>query len=216
MFDDHNIDWTDYDQFKAACRELGRPGEYMVALSRENDPFAIRDGRAEMAKWLADVWHRLNITGTVHVRRIHYIIVPHKSIAFPKGGNYKNTERHWDDLRWAVRDARYLGLIPDDDFEDRRNAVPIVNLTNGARSADVGIPQRSRRFAYAEAGQPRLYGGCGREFWIASADDVLCSRCGRRQTRRKAHNGPHSHHPRSSTPPSADRLEWSGQGCAAP
>ena len=29
-------------------------------------------------------------------------------------------------------------------------------------------------------------------------------------------NGPHSHHPRSSTPPSADRLEWSGQGCAAP
>ena len=56
MFDDHNIDWTDYDQFKAACRELGRPGEYMVALSRENDPFAIRDGRAEMAKWLADVW----------------------------------------------------------------------------------------------------------------------------------------------------------------
>jgi len=143
---------------------------------------------------------------------LHY----RKSIAFPKGGNYKNTERHWDDLRWAVRDARYLGLIPDDDFEDRRNAVPIVNLTNGARSADVGIPQRSRRFAYAEAGQPRLYGGCGREFWIASADDVLCPRCGRRQTRRKAHNGPHSHHPRSSTPPSADRLEWSGQGCAAP
>jgi len=158
MADDFVIDWTDYDQLKIVSRELGRPGEYKVALSRENDPFAIRDGRAEMAKWLADVWHRLNITGTVHVRRIHYIIVSHKSIAFPKGGNYENNERHWDDLRWAVRDARYLGLIPDDDFEDRRNAVP----------------------------------------------------------RRKAHNGPHSHHPRSSTPPSADRLEWSGQGCAAP
>jgi hypothetical protein len=161
MFDDRDVDWTDYDQLKAACKELGRPGEYMVALSRENDPFAIRDGRVQMAKWLATVWHDLRITGTVHVRRIHYVIVSHKDIAFPKGGNYENTERHWDSLRWAVRDARYLELIPGDDFEDRRNAVPIVHLVNGASSAHVGIPQRAE---FNMPDLPELY------FWEPKID----------------------------------------------
>jgi hypothetical protein len=132
------IDWTDYEQLKGKARELGRPTEMMIALSYNNDPFAMTGERTRRAEWVADVWGTLKIAGTMHVRRVHYIIVSHADIAWIKGGNYENTFEHWKQLTWGVRDARYLGLIPDD-FEDRRNAVPIVYLTNNTEPGGLSI-----------------------------------------------------------------------------
>jgi gas vesicle protein len=134
-----SMDWTDYEQLKAKAKQLGRPVEMLIALSYNNDPFVMTGERKRRAEWLANIWDRLDINGSVHVRRIHYVIVSYGDIAWIKGGNYENTEAHWRELTWAVRDARYLGSIPDDNFNDRRNDEPILYLTNSAEDAQLTV-----------------------------------------------------------------------------
>jgi len=115
--------------------------------------------RRRRAGWLASVWRDLGITGTVHVRRVHYISGSHGDVPWINGGNYENTEKHWKALSWGVRDARYLGLIPDDGFEDRRNAEPIIYITNHAALADLGVvgADVEEEGAYEMPSSPELF-----------------------------------------------------------
>jgi hypothetical protein len=121
MFDDRFTDWTDYELMKLAAKEMGRAVDFLT-LGPNNDPFRLTGERTRRAEWLAGVWHDLGIGGggTIHVRHIDYILVSHGNISWPKGGLYENTKEHWKEMSWAVRDARFMGLIPDDVFEERR------------------------------------------------------------------------------------------------
>jgi hypothetical protein len=117
---------VDYDAIKQLALVLGRPAKTLHALSPRNDPFYITPARQLAAKWFAEVWRGLGLV-LAHYRRIHYRLV---SLAEPvlmaNGQPYLNTEECWDALNPMVRDAIYLGLVPPEAFEDRRNAAPLI------------------------------------------------------------------------------------------
>jgi hypothetical protein len=46
------------------------------------------------------------------------------------GTPYENTDDCWEGLLRASRDARLLGLVPPDAFDDRRNKAPVEYLPN--------------------------------------------------------------------------------------
>ena len=48
-----DCDWTDYAQLKAKAKEIGRPVEFLIAQSYNNDPFALTGERTRRAEWLA-------------------------------------------------------------------------------------------------------------------------------------------------------------------
>lgn len=102
---DEIVDWTDYDELKETAKEIGRSVANLLALSSSNDPFTKNGERTRRAEWLAKLWRELSIPSAVHIRRVHYILVSHKNIPWPKGGCYENTELHWKELTWAARDA---------------------------------------------------------------------------------------------------------------
>ena len=87
------------------------------------------------------------------------------------GRPYKNTTDCWLELGSSSRDARYMGLIPVEDFIDRRNDAPIIYLSDEANYLDapnsVGIfaagcprrggPDSCRRQATTMPALPGLY-----------------------------------------------------------
>jgi hypothetical protein len=127
-----------YDQIKKLAADLGRPASTLIALAPANDPFAITPSRAAGAKWFARIWKRLNLGSGVHLRRLHYAIVSQaKPIQMPDGLPYENTEGAWKTLGRASNDARYLDLVPAEDFVDRRNDEPLIHLSNGSSSGSL-------------------------------------------------------------------------------
>jgi hypothetical protein len=106
----------------------------MLALAATNDPFnAGMPYRRAWAEWFAGLWQRYHFPAGVHLRRVHYRLV---SEAEPprmpadksntSGQPYANTETCWHKLNMASRDARHLGLISPDAFEDHRNPDPTL------------------------------------------------------------------------------------------
>src|SRR5690349_3490304 len=120
----------DHAGLKALARSLGRPLVSVVALTESNDPFlADTPMRRARAEWFAAIWHDLDLKpGVNHDRRIHYRLVSPEKEPFvaPDGLPYENTLQHFEMLCWAVRDARYLGLIPPGAVIDRRNPKPAI------------------------------------------------------------------------------------------
>jgi hypothetical protein len=58
-----------------------------------------------------------------HLRLVHYKILSQKPRPidwFGKGDKYANTDKHWNNLAVISKTARYLELVPLDDFVDRR------------------------------------------------------------------------------------------------
>jgi hypothetical protein len=116
--------------------------------------------------------------------RIHYRIVSaEKPVERPDGaGPYLNTASCWGLLVNASRDARYLGLIPEDALVDRRAPPPIEHFTAAAEGElevrdfslyglDEDFPDLpSIAFAGANYGPPVLV-----EVWAekTTANDVL-------------------------------------------
>jgi hypothetical protein len=122
-----------YDRIKKLAAELGRPASTLIALAPANDPFSITPGRRDEAQWFSRIWKQLDLGSGVHLRRVHYALVSQaKPIKMPNGLPYENTHGCWQALIRASNDARYLDLVPAEDFVDRRNAEPLIHLTNGS------------------------------------------------------------------------------------
>jgi hypothetical protein len=124
-------DTFSYETLKTLGENLDRPLGTLIALARCNDPFfAGVASRRASAEWFSEVWERLDLSHrTQHLRRVHYILVSQTAlIQFRDGTPYTNTQECWSALCSASKDARYLGLVSSDSFEDRRNPDPILNL----------------------------------------------------------------------------------------
>jgi hypothetical protein len=129
----------DYEELKALAKDLGRPVSTLIALASVNDPFYVAPHRQRDAEWFAEIWNRFELGTGIHVRRIHYRIVSQSPpVQMPDGTEYENTTACWKALGDASRDSRYLGLVPIEAFEDRRNAEPIINLVTGT-AAEIGV-----------------------------------------------------------------------------
>jgi hypothetical protein len=117
---------VDHNSLKELARALGRPVKTLYALSHSNDPFFVAPARQRAAEWFAEVWHGLDI-GRAHYRRIYYRLI---SLAEPvlmaNGQPFIGSHKCWADLNVMARDAAYLGLVPPEAYEDRRNAEPLI------------------------------------------------------------------------------------------
>jgi hypothetical protein len=129
-----------YDGIKALADTLGRPASTLIALAPANDPFAITPSRREGAQWFARLWKRLDLGGDVHVRRVHYQLVSQeRPVKLPNGLPYENTLEAWHVLIRTSNDARFLDLVPAEDFVDRRNGDPLICLSDeGDEDASLG------------------------------------------------------------------------------
>lgn len=100
----------------------------LLALAPQNDPFYIgTETQKQQAEWVAEIYAELGSPSQVHIRRIHYFLVSREDIQKPNGEPYENTQNDWNYLTQAAKYARYLGLVPIDNFVDRRNPEPHIN-----------------------------------------------------------------------------------------
>jgi hypothetical protein len=118
-----------YESIKALAAESGMRVTDMLALAPQNDPFYTgRPAEVEAAQWFLTLYRKFGYQGGVHLRRIHYRIVSQDPpVIMPGGGTYENTENCWDFLGNAAKWARYLDLVPADQFVDRRNPGAIIH-----------------------------------------------------------------------------------------
>jgi hypothetical protein len=130
-------DAFDHERLKVLAKSLNRPMSSVFVLHHNNDPFmAGVPARRAMAEWFGGLWERFELKTGVHDRRIHYLLVCQpEPILLPDGQPYLNTEKHFDQLTYATRDARYLGFVPMDAIVDRRNPEPKVYLLHTEESA---------------------------------------------------------------------------------
>ena len=116
-----------YAVLKRLARIQGRSIEKYLALYRRNDPFYMgTPSHYLQARWVRWIYRLVGSPVPVHVRRLHYLAVSRPDICRPDGSAYTNSPRDWDLMHHGCKYARYLGLIPYEVFEDRRNAQPIV------------------------------------------------------------------------------------------
>ena len=102
----------------------------LFVLAPQNDPFYVgTKGRKQQAEWVAEIYEELGNPLQVHIRRIHYFLVSRQDILKPNGEPYENTENDWEYLSKGTKYARYLGLVPIDNFVDRRNPEPHINAS---------------------------------------------------------------------------------------
>jgi hypothetical protein len=134
MINGHEFNFASLRQLS---RQLDKPIEWLVAMSRQRDPFlADSPSRQRDAEWFRELWSRY-CRGRSHLRRIHYVLVSTPTpILLPNGKPYENTEACWTKLGIAGLDARYLGLVPCDLIVDQRNPEAVVCLES-ARQAEI-------------------------------------------------------------------------------
>jgi hypothetical protein len=121
-----------YEALKTLAVELGRPASTLIVLAHQNDPFYITPGRRAWAEWFEGLWRKhFSTRPSIHLREIHYVLISQEEpVKMLSGMTYRNTEQCWGRLAEASRDARLLGLVPIECFEDRRNDPPVVFLPN--------------------------------------------------------------------------------------
>ncbi len=72
------------------------------------------------------------------------------------GTPYENTQNCWQALIRASNDARYLDLVPAEDFVDRRNDEPLINLSDECREASLATIYNDPFFEMTSARMPSL------------------------------------------------------------
>jgi hypothetical protein len=129
-----------YDEVWSLANRLGRKASSLVVLHPDHDPYyAGRESRRAGAEWISALWEELGIRAGAHVRRIHYVLLSQKTpVLLPNGTSYENTLACYVELGQAVRDARYLKLIPGGLLEDHRNPEPVINYID-QRASDAYI-----------------------------------------------------------------------------
>ena len=143
----------------------GRSIEDYLALTRRNDPFYVGTAsHYRQARWVGWVYRLAGSPVPVHVRRLHYLAASRLDISRPDGKPYINSSRDWDLMHHACKYARYLGLIPLEAFEDRRNAQPVTlsritasNASESKRWVACVLAGMAERVAVELAGQQQSY-----------------------------------------------------------
>ena len=126
--DDHRIAWGDpvsglRDVMASLQAATGRTMKDLTVLSPRVDPFRIDIPSSHRdAAWFAHWWGQ---AGAIHLRGFHYRLLDLWATT-PSGGEYANTDAQWEWLSEASRQARWLGYVPFDAFEDKRNAEPVL------------------------------------------------------------------------------------------
>ena len=140
---------TDYESIVALGEQMGRPTGTLLALASQHDPFfAGRLGRSQWAEWYADLWNRFEFGRGTHLRRVHYVLISQaEPIICPDAAEYINTTECWNKLVVASRDARYLALVPVEDFDDRRNDDVREYLTISEQAAYLFVEEARERSA---------------------------------------------------------------------
>ncbi len=118
-----------YEIIKRLAKEHKMKVNDLLVLAPQNDPF-YTGSKAQVrdAEWIAGLYFTvLGAPRDVHIRRIHYGLVSRNDILKPNGMVYENTQNDWHYLERACKYARYLDLIPADNFIDRRNPDPEIN-----------------------------------------------------------------------------------------
>ena len=130
-----------YNSLIALGKKLARPTSTLLALAPNNDPFyAGRPGRWLLADWFAALWEEFEFGAGTHLRRVHYRLVSQANpVSWPDGKPYENTDYCWNRLIWAARDARCLGLVPVEDFIDRRNDDVIEHFADTESAAFLSV-----------------------------------------------------------------------------
>lgn len=91
-------------------------------MSPARDPFyAGAPEQVRQAEWFGALWMREGMTGA-HLRTFHYRIMS-RGLTMPNGRPYENTNECWDYLVECSKYARYLGVVPAGDVDDKRNEV---------------------------------------------------------------------------------------------
>ena len=68
-----------YEEVVALAKEMGVPTKVLLAMSRDNDPFAIgTEAHVKWGKWFAKLWERFGFPRGTHLRRAHYVLVSQK------------------------------------------------------------------------------------------------------------------------------------------
>jgi len=127
------IERPDYNSLKALSSLLKRPVGTLVAQSPGSDPFyAGVESRKAEAEWFEGIWKTYGFRIGIHLRGVHYLLISQENglVKTFDGMLYGNTDECWMTLAVASRDARLLGLVPIEAFDDRRNSVPIEYLPN--------------------------------------------------------------------------------------
>jgi hypothetical protein len=112
-------------------RETRRPIATLLALAPANDPFyaGAMPASAAGAEWFAEHYHNFGFSAGCHLRRVHYRLVSQETPLLMRDGKpYENTQSCWEKLCAASKPARYLGLVPIDDFDDKRAPPPTLHL----------------------------------------------------------------------------------------
>lgn len=133
----------DYDFITALGKKLDRPMSTLLALADDNDPFfADRPARRHGAEWFANLWRQFEFGAGTHVRRVHYKLISQGTpILGADGHEYENTYLCWHNLKKASKDARYLGLVPVEDFEDHRNDEVCEHLADAEQAAILSVSE---------------------------------------------------------------------------
>jgi hypothetical protein len=138
-------DGYNHAELKELAKELDRPLHTLTVLAQ--DPFtADQETRLAGAQWFARLWKKRFEFGAkpgakLHVHGFHYLLVSQATpIKKPDGSNYENTK---DDENYVLDrgalDARYLGLVSSDDFDDQRTVEPTINDTAEATDPSIDI-----------------------------------------------------------------------------
>jgi hypothetical protein len=122
---------------KALAEKLERPLHTLYAMDAQNDPLMCQqDYRSDAAHWISDLYERLKVRAGIHIRRLFYLMVSQPDLIRLNGKRFENTTNCSQHLGNAVRDARYLGLIPVNAFIDLKNPEPTINLSDDYDDGD--------------------------------------------------------------------------------
>src|ERR1700719_2952657 len=109
-----------YAEIMRLAKEGRKSVADFIALAVPNDPYYVEQtGRMASAEWFAEQYEREKFSTGVHVRRIHYRLISREGQTDWRGNPYLNTDACWQSLLCASKDARYLGTVPLEDFDDR-------------------------------------------------------------------------------------------------
>ena len=111
------------DILEDARRGSGAPLGDLTVLSAVRDPYRLATPRRRReGEWFAEQW---SASDARHLRGFHYKLIG--SAIKPDGSAYTGAHDDWLWLKDAASAARWLGLVPFEDFDDRRNSEPVTH-----------------------------------------------------------------------------------------
>ena len=102
----------------------------LTVLSAAHDPYRVATpSRMRDAQWFAEQWTTFSAP---HLRGFHYKLIGRATK--PDGEPYTGSFDGWRWLKGASAAARWLGLVPFDELEDRRSGDPIIHRAERSKT----------------------------------------------------------------------------------